>query len=315
MLTGLPTAFCLHGDPIKFKVFIDALVKRVYEDREDRDVYAEERLEFLTNVKHCREPVYFNADLVRAAFWALYTEPEPRTEHHFGMDGWEAAMGLSQRVTHAFFPPSVLQGPFRSLLLYSCAKSVRYVIRPDLRDGIFAILDKHIEDLKCAKDVPDGWLMGLKRMDARGMKYGEPIDDGRYVPLEIANLEPELKQVSDEAQSRSQLMNRLAALRLWAGAVTQPALTSAPGAADRFSSSSEVYGEFQRLLAEVKGHDEVMLLGLNDDLPCALIQRWPTDTSEALRWAKEYSFRRADGPDCRLLTGNGCSRPRSSPSA
>lgn len=448
---------CSGADPAKFKVFIDALVKRVSEDREDRDVYAEERLEFLTNVKHCREPVYFNADLVRTAFWALYTEPGPRTERHFGMAGWEAAMGLSQRVPHAFFPPSVLQGPFRWLLLYSFAKSVRFVVdlcnhaaacfakshpeevtllppeqspngrahihdwrlwaayrghsvssyllncalmsleerllieakpqpaiisealefilesgessfttglvagvlvahptlvtekmlslfkcpqfftddmaryvreasalaihgghdgldderqneriasnqrphrkqhlemlvlhlqitRPDLQEGIFAILDMHIEDLKDAQKVPDGWRMGLKRMDARGMKFG----DGKYVTLEIANLEPELKQVSDEAQSRSQLINRLAALRLWAEAVTQPALTSAPGAADHYSSSSEVYEEFQRLLEEVKEPDKAMLLGLEDDLPCALVQRWPTDTSEALKWAKDH---------------------------
>ncbi|RQU33437.1 hypothetical protein DF142_30555 [Burkholderia cenocepacia] len=452
---------CSGADRTKFKVFIDTLVKRVSEDREDRDVYAEERLEFLTNVKHCREPVYFNADLVRTTFWALYTEPGPLKERHFGIDGWEAAMGLSQRVTHAFFPPSVLQGPFRGLLLYSFAESVRFVvdlcnhaaacfaashpeevtslppeqspngrahihdwrlwaayrghsvtsyllncalmsleerllieaklqpeiisdvlefifesgessfttglvasvltahpnlvtekmlslfkcpqffaddiaryvgeasalaihgghdglddarqneriasnklphrkqhlemlvlqlqiIRPDLREGIFAILDKHIEDIKTAQDVPDGWRMALKRMDARGMKLGEPVDNGKYVPLEIANLEPELKQVSDEAQSRSQLMNRLAAVRLWAGAVTQPTLSSASGAADRFSSSSEVYQEFQYLLGEVTGEDEAMLLGLDDELPCALIQRWPSDTSEALKWAKDY---------------------------
>lgn len=452
---------CSGADPAKFKVFIDALVKRVSDDRGGRDVYAEERLEFLTNVKHCREPSYFNAELVCTAFWALYVESGPRTERHFGMDGWEAAMGLSRRVTHAFFPPSVLQGPFRWLLLYSFAKSVRFVVdlcnhaaacfakshpeevtllpseqspngrahihdwrlwaayrghsvssyllncalmsleerllieaktqpeivsdvlefilergessfttglvagvlvahpnlvtekmlslfrcprffaddiaryvgeatalaihgghdgldderqneriasnklphrkqhlemlvlqlqltRPDLREGIFALLDEHIEDLKNAQDVPDGWRMGLKRMDARGMKLGEPVDDGKFFPLEIANLEPELQQVSDEAQSRSQLMNRLAAVRLWAGAITQPTFTSSPGAANRFSSSSEVYEEFRRLLEEVKGQDEAMLLGLDGDLPCALIQRWPTDTSEALRWAKDH---------------------------
>lgn len=162
------------------------------------------------------------------------------------------------------------------------------IIRPDLRERIFVILDKHIEDLKNAQDVPDGWRMGLKRMDARGMKLGEPVDDGKYVPLVIANLEPELKQVSDEAQSRSQLMNRLAAVRLWARAISQPTLTSSPEAASQFSSSSEVYEEFQRLAKEVKGQDEAMLLGLDDDLPCALIQRWPTDTSEALQWAKGY---------------------------
>ncbi|WP_372383460.1 hypothetical protein ACCQ12_09520 [Xanthomonas sp. NCPPB 1068] len=452
---------CSGADPAKFKVFIDALVKRISEDREDRDVYAEERLEFLTNIKHCREPIYFNADLVRTAFWVLYTEHGLRAERHFDMVGWEAAMGLSQRASHAFFPPSVLQGPFRCLLLYSFAKSIRFVvqlcnhaalsfakshpeevtvlppeqspngrahihnwrlwaayrghsvscyvlncalmaleerllveakvqpeiisealkfilesgessfttglvagvlmahpslvtekllplfscpqlfvddiaryvgestalaihgghdglgeerqkeriasnrlphrkqhlemlllqlqiIRPDLRDGIFAILDKHIEDLKYAQDVPDGWRMGLKRMDARGMKFGEPVGDGKFVPLEIANLEPDLKQVSDQAESRSQLMNRLAAVRLWAGTVTQPTLPSSQGAVDRFSSSSEVYEEFQRLLEEIDGQEEALLWGMDDNLPCALIQRWPTDTSGALQWAKDY---------------------------
>lgn len=452
---------CSGAAPAKFKVFIDALLERISEDREDRGVYAEERLEFLTNIKHSREPIYFNAELVRTAFWALYTEPEPRAECHFDMGGWGAAMGLSQRATHAFFPPSVLQGPFRWLLLYSFAKSVRFVVnlcnhaavsfakshpeevtvlppeqspngrahihderlwrayrghsvssyvlncalmaleerllieakvqpeiisdvlefiltngessfttglvagvlmahpglvtekmlqlfncpqffaddiarcvgeanalaihgghdgldderqkeriasnrlphrkqhleilvlqlqinRPDLREGIFAILDKHIEDLKHVKDVPFGWRMGLKRMDARCMKLGEPVGDGKFVQLEIANLEPELKQVSDQAEARSQLMNRLAAVQLWATAVTQPTLTSSTGAADRFSSSSEVYEEFRRLLEEVKGQEDTLLLGMEDDLPCALIQRWPTDTSEALQWAKEY---------------------------
>nr|WP_295376237.1 hypothetical protein [Pseudoxanthomonas sp.] len=452
---------CSGASPAKFKLFIDALMKRVSDSPEDRNVYAEERLEFLTNIKHCREPVYFNAELVRTVFWALYTEPGPQSERHFGMDGWEAAMGLSQRAAHAFFPPSVMQGPFRWLLLRSFAKSVHFVVelcnhaamsfakshpeevtlvpseqspngrvhihawrlwaayrghsvssyvlncalmaleerllieakvqpglisevlefilergessfttglvagvliahpslvtekllplfncpqffaddiarcveepstlairsghdgldderqkeriasnrlphrqrhletlvlqlqimRSDLREGVFAILDKHIEGLKHAEDAPDGWRMGLKRMDARGMKLGEPVGDGKLVPLEIANLEPELKQVSDQAESRSQLMNRLAAVRLWAGAVTQPTITSSPGAADRFSSSSEVYEEFQQLLEEIKGQEQAMLLGMDDDLPCALIQRWPTDTSEALQWAKDY---------------------------
>lgn len=452
---------CSGANPAKFKVFIDALVKRISENREGHNVYAEERLQFLTDIKHCREPVYFNAELVRTVFWALYIEPELRTERDFGMIGWEAAMGLSERTSHAFFPPSVLQGPFKWLLLYSAAKSVRFVIdlcnhaaasfaksnpeevtvlppehspngrahihdwrlwaayrghsvssyvlncalmaleerllieaetqpesfskviefilesgessfttglvagvlmahpnlvtekllplfscpqffaddiaryvgeetalaiygghdgldeqrqkeriasnrlphrkqhlemlvlqlqmiRPDLRKGIFAILDKHIEDLKHTEGVPDGWRMGLKRMDARGMKLGDPVEDGKFVPLEIANLEPELKQVSDQAQSRGQLMNRLAAVRLWMGAVTQPTLTSSPGAADRFSSSSEVYEEFQRLLEEITGQEEDLLFGMDDGLPCALIQRWPTDTSEALQWAKDY---------------------------
>jgi hypothetical protein len=452
---------CSGADPAKFKLFIDALLKRIAADGEDRDRYAEERLEFLTNVKHCREPALFNAELVRDMFWALYVEPGPRTERHYGMGGWEAAMGLSERASHAFFPPSVLQGPFRSLLLYSFAQSVRLVVklcnhaaksfatshpeevtvlppeqspngrphihdwrlwaayrghsvssyvlncalmaleerllieakaqpevastvlefildigessfttglvsgvlmaqpglitekmlplfkcpqffaddikrcvsettalavhgghdgldderqkeriasnrlphrkqhlemlllqlqfnRPDLRNGIFAVLDKHIEDLKQAKGAPDSWRLGLKRMDARGMKFGEPVGDGKLVPLEIANLEPELKQVSDQAESRNKFMNRVSAVRLWAVAITQPTLTSSKSAADRFSSASEVYQEFLDILGQVEGHEQALLFGIDDDLPCALIQCWPTENSEALQWAKGY---------------------------
>lgn len=452
---------CSGADPARFKVFIDALLKRISGDAEGRDVYAEERLEFLTNVKHCREPVLFSADLVREVFWALYTEPEPRVTRHIGMDGWEAAFGLSERANHEFFPPGVLQGPFRALLLHSFSRSVRFVVelcnhtaasfakscpeeitvippeaspngrphvhdwrlwaayrghsvssyvlncalmaleerllieakvqsefiskvlevileigessfttglvagvlmaypnlvtakmlplfkspqffgddiarcvgeatalaihgghdgldderqkeriasnrlphrkqhlemlvlqlqfnRPDLRDGIFAILDKHLEALKGATDVPDGWRMGLKRMDARGLKLGEPVGKEKLVPLEIAELEPDLKQVSERAELRNQLMNRLASVRLWATAITQPTISSAPGAADRFSSPEQVYEEFASLREEFKGHEGAMLLGLDDELPCALILRWPTDTSDALQWARGY---------------------------
>ena len=452
---------CSGADPAGFKVFVDALLERISGDTNDRDVYAEERLEFLTNVKHCREPTYFNPDVVREAFRALYVETKPRGARRHYSIGWEASLGLSERAAHKFFPPSTLHGPFRSLLLYSFAKSVRFVVelcnhaaasfakshpeeitvippeqspngrphvhdwrlwaayrghsvssyvlncalmaleerllieakvqtdfiskvlelileigessftsglvagvlmahptlvtekmlslfqcpeffgadiarcvgeatalaihgghdgldderqkerfasnqlphrrqhlevlvlqlqfnRPDLRDGIFAILDKHIKDLKGATDVPDGWRMGLKRMDARGLKLGEPVGEERLVPLEIAELEPDLKEVSDRAELHTQLMNRLATVRLWAGAITQPTLSSARGAADRFSSPAEVYEEFTRLREEFKEHEEAMLLGLDDELPCALIQRWPTDASDALQWARGY---------------------------
>jgi hypothetical protein len=119
---------CCGADPARFKAFIGALVKRLSDDSDSRDMYAEERLKFLTNVKNCREPTYFSPDLVREVFLVLYTEAEPRVERHFGMDGWEAALGLSERAAHEFFPPSVLQGPFRSLLLYSFPKSMRFVV-------------------------------------------------------------------------------------------------------------------------------------------------------------------------------------------
>jgi hypothetical protein len=160
--------------------------------------------------------------------------------------------------------------------------------RPDLRNAIFAILDKHLEDLKGATDVPDGWRMALKRMDARGLKIGEPIGEEKLVPLEIAELEPELKQVSDRAELRTQLMNRLAALRLWAGAITKRTSSAEPVAADCFASPAEPYEECLRLREEFKGHESAMLLGLEDELPCALIQRWPSDTSAALQWARSY---------------------------
>lgn len=452
---------CSGAAPARFKSFIDVLLKRLSDNSDRRDMYAEERLKFLTGVKNCREPTYFSPDLVREVFWALYTETEPRVDRHFHMRGWEADLGLSERASHEFFPPSVLQGPFRSLLLYAFPKSVRFVVdlcnhaansfakakpgevtiiaserspngrphihdwrlwaayrghsvssyilncalmvleerllieatvqpglispvieiilevgdsslttglvagvlmaqpnlvtkemlsifkcpeffaddiarsvheasslaihgghdgldeerqkeriasnrlphrrqhleglvlqlqfnRPDLRDAIFAILDKHLEDLKGATDVPDGWRMALKRMDARGLKFGEPVGEEKLVPLEIAELEPDLKQASDRAELRSQLMNRLATVRLWVGAITQPSFSSLPGAADRFASPAEPYEEFLCLREEFNGHDGAMLLGLEDELPCALIQRWPSDTSAALQWARSY---------------------------
>ena len=126
---------------------------------------------------------------------------------------------------------------------FKSQNKVAYRLSPDGKNLSYLKLkgadrNIYIEDLKTDQDAPDGWRMALKRMDARGMKLGEPVDDGKYVPLEIANLEPELKQLSDEAQVRSQLMNRLAAVRLWARAITQPTLSPASGAAERFSSSS-----------------------------------------------------------------------------
>lgn len=452
---------CSGADPARFKVFVDTLIERISCDTNHRDFYAEERLEFLTNVKHCREPAYFSPDLVREAFCALYIETEPRRARHHYSTGWEESLGLSDRAAHKFFPPSTLQGPFRSLLLYSFVKSVHFVVelcnhaatsfaksnpeeitvisfdkspngrphicgwrfwsayrgnsvssdvlkcalmaleerllidaknqptlvskalelileigessfttglvagvlmanpslvtqrmlsifkypdffgddiarsvgeasalaihgghdgldkerqkermasnqlphrrqhletlvlqlqfnRSDLRDSIFAILDKHTKDLENTIGASDGWRMGLKRMDVRGLKFGEPLGEERLLPLEIAELAPDLKVASDKAELHNQLMNRLATLRLWAGAVTQPGLSSAQGTVDRFSSAAEVYEEFIFLREEFKGQGDTMLFGLDDELPCALIQRWPTDSSDALQWAKDY---------------------------
>nr|WP_269840803.1 hypothetical protein [Paucibacter sp. M5-1]MCZ7883682.1 hypothetical protein [Paucibacter sp. M5-1] len=447
------------ADPVRFKAFIDSLLQRLARDHDGRDFCAEERLEFLVNFKTCREPSFFAPDLVREAFWGLYTKDNLETKRHFRADGWEADLGLSDRADHEFFPPSVLQGPFRSLLLYSFAKSVRFVIdlcnhaavsfakanpkevsiipseqspngrphihdwrlwvayrahsvtsyilncalmaleerlltearaqpkrmsqvieiilgagesslttglvagvlmaqpelvtekmlcilncprffaddmarsvhepmslaihgghdgldnerqkeriasnrlphrrhnlegltlqlqfnRPDLRDAVFAILDKHLEDLKGAAEVPDGWRMALKRMDARGLKLGEPIGDGKLVPLEIANLEPDLQRVSERAQEGMQRMNRLSAVRLWVAAVTGRHSTAEPDTAERFSSPAEPYEEFLRLRPEFEGQESAMLLGLEDELACALIQKWPVDTSAPLQWAR-----------------------------
>lgn len=452
---------CCGADTTRFKAFIDALLQRLSHDSDSRDFYAEERLEFLVNFKSCREPSYFTPDLVRTVFWTLYIETEPQVERRYGMDGWEVALGLSERAAHKFFPPSVLHGPFRWLLLYSFATGLRLVVdlcnhaansfakarpeevsiipqeaspnarpsihgwrlwatyrghsissyilncalmaleerllvdakaqpefiskvievileigdssfttglvagvlvaqpnlvtekmlsmfkcseffaddtarsvqeasalaihggndgldserqkeriasnrlphrghnleglalqmqfnRPDLRDKVFAILDKHLEDLKGAVEVPDGWRMALKRMDVRGLKLGEPVGDEKLVSLEIASLEPDLKQASERAQAGLQLMNRLAAVRLWARAITERTSIAEPGTPERFSSPAEPYEEFLQLRTEFKGQESAMLLGLEDELACALIQRWPSETSAALRWARVY---------------------------
>ncbi|CAM2167006.1 ATP-binding protein [Paraburkholderia sacchari] len=450
---------CAGADSGRFTAFIESLLQRLLVDPGIRDSYAEQRLEFLVNVKNCREASFFTPDLAWKVFWALYTEPEPNVDRGFDMMGWEAELGLSNRAAHEFFPPSVLQGPFRLLLLYAWPKSVRFVVdlcnhaaaslaktsanevsivppgqspsgrphihdfrlwvayrghsvtsyilnaalmaleerllveakaqpkvisqvleiildlgessfttgmvagvlmahpelvtekllsifkypqffsddiarsvqeatalaihggndgldaarqqervasnrlphrqqylevlflqlqfnRPDLRDAIYRILDNHLEALKGTDDVPEGWRIGLKRMDARGLKLGEPVGDSKWAPLEIANLEPELQQASDKAQVGMQRMNRIAAVRTWAAAVTGRFSTAESGTAERFSSPSKPYEEFIRLCDEIEDQEIGMLAGLEDELTCALIRKWPTDTSQALQWAR-----------------------------
>ncbi|KVV23129.1 hypothetical protein WK78_22010 [Burkholderia cepacia] len=457
---------CAGADLGRFTEFVRALLQRLLDDPDGRDSYAEERLEFLVNVKNCREASFFSSDLVWEVFWALYTETKPKADRGFGMAGWEAELGLSDRAAHEFFPPSVLHGPFRSLLLYAWPKSVRWVVdlcnhsaaslattranevsiippgqspngrphihdfrlwvayrghsvtsyilnaalmaleerllieakgqpkvisqvleviielgessfttgmvagilmaqpelvtegllaifncpqffsddiarsiqeasalaihggndglddarqreraasnrlshrrqhledlalklqfnRSDLRDAIYTILDDHIEALKDAEDVPEGWRMALKRMDARGLRLGEPVGDGKWVTLEIANLEPELQQASDKAQADIQRMNRIAAVRTWAGAVTGRFSTAAPAISERFSSPSEPYDEFLLICDEIEDQEIGMLAGLEDELSCALIRMWPTDTSPALQWARALLLERA----------------------
>lgn len=457
---------CSGSEPARFKAFIDGLLQRLLSNAETRDAYAEERLEFLVNVKNCRETCLFNPELVREVFWALYTEPHPREDRDFGMLGWEAELGLSERAAHEFFPPSALQGPFRSLLLYSFVKSVRFVVdlcnhaaaslattrpnevliappeqspnarphihdlslwvayrgqsvtsyvlnaalmaleerllievkdqpnvisrvleiileqgessfttgvvagvliahpelatenllsilkcpsffsddiarsvqeastlairgghdglddarqqeriasnrlphrhrhledlalqlqfnRPDLREHIYRILDIHLEALRNAEEVPDGWRMALKRMDARGLKLGEPVGDGNWVPLEIANLDPELQLASEKAQAGMQRMNRIAAVRIWTATVTGRFSTAEPGTAERFSSPTALYEEFLRLCDEAQENEIGMLAGLEEELACALIRKWPIDTSPALQWARTFILERA----------------------
>jgi hypothetical protein len=456
---------CAGADSGRFTAFIEALLQRLLVDRGIRDSYAEERLEFLVNFKNCREASFFTPNLAWKVFWALYTEPEPKVDRDFGTSGWEAELGLSDRAADEFFPPSVLQGPFRSLLLYDWPKSVRFVVdlcnhaaasfattsanevsivspgqspngrphihdfrlwaayrgpsvtsyilnaalmaleerllieakaqpkvisqvleiilelgessfttgmvagvlmahpelltekllsifkcppffsddiarnvqeatalaihggndglddarqrervasnrlphrrqhleglvlqlqfnRPDLREAIYRILDSHLEALKGAGEVSDGWRMALKRMDARALRLGEPVGDGKWTPLEIANLEPELQQASDKAQARMQRMNRIGAVRTWAAAVTGRFSTADPGTAERFSSPSEPYEELVRLNKEVEAQEAGMLAGLEDELACALIRKWPTDASQALQWARTLLLER-----------------------
>lgn len=449
------------ADSPRFKAYIDALIERLTQASERRDGCAEERLKYLTDFKHSREVSFFHPGLVRNAFQALYVETEPQKRREFGMNGWEADLGLSYRAAHAYWPASVMQGPFRNLLLFSFTKSLVFVIdlcnyaaerfaknspaqvtvleatespncrphihdgrlwaayrgmtvtsdvlasalmsleerllieaksqpelvkealelilergsssftagvaasvmtanpglvtekmlaifkcpwffiddvsrsrqepmalapmggndgldserqkeriaskklphrrssledlvlqlqlsRLDLREAIFAILDQHKVALPADLEEAHGWRISLKRMDVRELRFGKPIDGGRGVTLEVANLEPELQQASLIAADRLQWMNRLSAVQLWAAAITRPDMVSDPNRADSFSSPTEVYEEFVKVVEEFKGEDSAMLFGLQDELPCALIQRWPEDSSSALQWAQDY---------------------------
>ena len=457
---------CAGADSGRFTAFIEALLQRLLVDPNDRDSYAEQRLEFLVDFKHCREATFFVPDLTCRVFWSLYTEREPKIDREFSRTGWEAELGLSDRAAHSFFPPSVFQGPFRSLLLYAPAKGVRFVVdlcnhaaasfaktsanevsivplgqspncrlhiqdarlwvayrgqsvtsyilnaalmaleerllfdvkaqpeaisrvlefildmgessftsgmvagvliahpelvteklisifkcpqffsddivrsvqegttlaihggndgwdaarqkermasnrlphrkqtlealclrlqfeRPDLREAIYAILDAHLAALKGADNIPDGWRIGLKRMDSRSLKIGQPVGDSKWLPLEIADLEPELQQASHKVQVGMQRMNRIAALRNWTSTVTGRFSTTDSETAERFSSPSEPYEEFIRLSGEVEGYEVDMLAGMEDELACALIRKWPTEPSQALQWARTLLIERS----------------------
>lgn len=452
---------CCGAETTRFTEIIKALLNRLDQKSDSRDFYSEERLEYLINFKNSQKPSYFTPDFVRNVFWKLYTETEPRARRHFGMDGWETDLGLRERAANKFFPPSVLQGPFRWLLLYSFEKSLRFVVelcnhaanafakarpdritilppeispngrrhihdscfwtayrghsvtsyimncalmsleerllveakdqpeftsraiefileigessfttglvagvlmahpnlvtenmlsifkcsefftddmarslqeirslaihgghdgldserqnerlasnqlahrrhsleslllklqlsRPDLRDSIFAILDGHLAVATASAEVPDGWRMMLRRMDARGLKFGNPIGDGNLIALEIANLESELKQVSDQAGARMQLINRLATVQLWVRAILDRTAIADSSWAEHFRTPAEPYNEFFQLSTEFQGQESAMFIGLEEQLACALIQRWPNDISEALQWAKAY---------------------------
>ncbi len=112
-----------------------------------------------------------------------------------------------------------------------------------------------LEALQDDTDVPNGWRMALKRMDARGLKLGEPTADGKWVSLEIADLEPELKQASDQAGARMERTNRISRLRTWAAAVTGRFSSADPATAERYSLASEPYEEFHRLCEEEENEE------------------------------------------------------------
>jgi hypothetical protein len=160
--------------------------------------------------------------------------------------------------------------------------------RLDLRDAIFSILDQHKTALPANPEDAQSWRIALKRMDLRELKVGKQVEGGRAMTLEVANLEPELQQASARAVERLQWMERLSAIRLWAAAITRPDTVSDPNRADSFSSPTEVYDEFLKVREEFTGDDRAMLIGLQDELPCAMIQRWPEDSSPALQWARNY---------------------------
>ena len=114
--------------PERFTAFIDSLVTRRAQATERRDFEADERLQFLVDIRHCREPSRFVPDLLWRAFSKLYVAEGPGERDGFGMGRWEEELGLTELAEHAFFPPSALSGPFRQLLLYAMPLSVRIIV-------------------------------------------------------------------------------------------------------------------------------------------------------------------------------------------
>jgi len=129
-------------------------------------------------------------------------------------------------------------------------------------------------------------------MDSRGLKLGTPSEDGKRIPLEIANLEPEQRKASADAQENVELMSRVSGLSLWALATMGQFFNAAQEIRERFSLASEAYEEFVFLSKGVKDDDRILLKNVEDEVACALCMKWPSENSEALRWAKRLVLRR-----------------------
>lgn len=165
---------------------------------------------------------------------------------------------------------------------------------PHLRDAIFSVLDRHIENLAGAPSAEfDGWRVALKRMDARGLRLGPPTPDGKYRVLEIADLDEDLKLASDEAQLRLGKTNRIAGLRVWAAAVTGRFSTADQKTRDAYNSATEAYSALLRVQAEDSDNELALFGSLDEDIACAICTKWPDEASQALAWARNEVLQRA----------------------
>jgi hypothetical protein len=86
---------------------------------------------------------------------------------------------------------------------------------------------------------------------------------------------------------------QISKIKVWAAAVTDRFSSAEAGTAERYLSPAEPYTEFLQLGDKINTEEFSIFTGLDEELACALIYKWPADNSEAIQWARSLVLERA----------------------
>jgi hypothetical protein len=156
---------------------------------------------------------------------------------------------------------------------------------PPLREALWQILDDHKAALNPGDNSEDAqlWRLALKRMDLREMKLGEPTGDG-YIPLEIHEMEPDLRQMVEEGADRERATSVAMRLFLWGSSFFD---ANAEQHRSLYPSHVEALAEFRRFEQEPTKEGVYIPPNLPALIAAALIRLDSDEVGEETRaWAE-----------------------------